>query len=342
LTTGEILEQVVHADRILAKEWQERQKENVQSNSRGSKNELKLDLVRNIVFMGMGEPLDNYTNVVEACRALIDRKRWNLAHGRVTVSTVGLVKQIRRLTEELPEISLALSLHAPNQEMRSAIVPTAKNFYINDLIDALDGHMMAYLKKRHPAGTVFSAEQRIQESSRRRAMIEYVMLEGDTSSLECAHQLGKLCENRHLVVNLIPYNQTDVKDKLRCPSPEHIETFRRIVSSYGAFCTVRRTMGADIDSACGQLITLEGSEKGKVRDIEDTVNQKTGSLRRESANSSKIRRSPVRQLIEPRVHEVVAKEFDWDPWVGHLFAATGIAASCFFVSTYLLSRNRNK
>jgi sorting nexin-8 len=336
LTTGEILEQVVHADRILAKEWQERQKENVQSNS--SKNELKLDLVRNIVFMGMGEPLDNYTNVVEACRALIDRKRWNLAHGRVTVSTVGLVKQIRRLTEELPEISLALSLHAPNQEMRSAIVPTAKNFYINDLIDALDGHMMAYLKKRLPAGTVFSAEQRIQESSRRRAMIEYVMLEGDTSSLECAHQLGKLCENRHLVVNLIPYNQTDVKDKLRCPSPEHIESFRRIVSSYGAFCTVRRTMGADIDSACGQLITLERGEKGKLRDIEDTVNQNTGNPK-QAANRSNIRKSMIPQKTEPR--EKAFKTFDWDPWLGHLAAATGIAASCFFISTYLLLRNRN-
>jgi adenine C2-methylase RlmN of 23S rRNA A2503 and tRNA A37 len=74
----------------------------------------------------MGEPLDNYTNVVAACRALIDRRRWNLAHGRVTVSTVGIAAKIRKLTQELPEISLALSLHAPNQRLRSQIVPTAK------------------------------------------------------------------------------------------------------------------------------------------------------------------------------------------------------------------------
>lgn len=332
----------MHADRILAKEWNERQKENVESNNGSNKNDLKLDLVRNIVFMGMGEPLDNYTNVVEACRALIDRKRWNLAHGRVTVSTVGLVKQIRRLTEELPEISLALSLHAPNQEMRSAIVPTAKNFFINDLIEALDGHMMAYLKKRYPAGTVFSAEQRIQESSRRRAMIEYVMLEGDTSSLECAHQLGKLCENRHLVVNLIPYNQTDVKDKLRCPSPEHIESFRRIVSSYGAFCTVRRTMGADIDSACGQLITLEGNEKGQVRDIEDTVNQMSVRSKRESSNTPNVTTSSVRRKAKSSDDPLIVRDFDWEPWVGRLAVATSVAASCFLVSSYLLLRNRKK
>eukprot|EP00525_Craspedostauros_australis_P006216 CAMPEP_0198116798 /NCGR_PEP_ID=MMETSP1442-20131203/14477_1 /TAXON_ID= /ORGANISM="Craspedostauros australis, Strain CCMP3328" /LENGTH=220 /DNA_ID=CAMNT_0043774705 /DNA_START=21 /DNA_END=683 /DNA_ORIENTATION=+ len=85
-------------------------------------------------------------------------------------------------------------------------------------------------------------------------MIEYVMLEGESSTFKCAHQLGKLCENRQLVVNLIPYNATDVKDKLRCPSDEHMQEFKKIVSSYGAFCTIRRTMGADIAGACGQLV----------------------------------------------------------------------------------------
>jgi len=260
LTTGEMLEQIVHADRILANEWAEHKE-----------NGVNLDFVRNVVFMGMGEPLDNYSNVVEACRALIDKKRWNLAHGKVTVSTVGLVSQMRKLTAELPEICLALSLHAPNQKMREAIVPTASRYPIEQLIDALDGHMLAYLHKRFPNKPAFSAEERIQESSRRRAMIEYVMLEGDTSSIEAAHQLGQLCEKRHLVVNLIPYNATDVRDKLRCPSNEKLTEFRNIVASYGAFCTIRKTMGADIASACGQLITNEESQNGKVADIEDTL-----------------------------------------------------------------------
>ena len=102
---------------------------------------------------------------------MMDRKRWNLAQGRVTVSTVGLISQIRKLTMELPEVSLALSLHAPNQELRTSIVPTASRYPIEKLIDALDGHMLAYLKTRD----VVTQEERIKESTRRRAMIEYVM-----------------------------------------------------------------------------------------------------------------------------------------------------------------------
>lgn len=97
-----------------------------------------------------------------------------MAHGRVTISTVGLVSQIRKLTKELPEVSLALSLHAPNQDARTAIVPTASRYPVDELIDALDGHMMAYMgRKKGEKG--YTGEERIKESSRRRAMIEYVM-----------------------------------------------------------------------------------------------------------------------------------------------------------------------
>lgn len=112
--------------------------------------------------------------MVEACRALIDRKRWNLAHGRVTVSTVGVTPRIHQLTRDLPQVCLALSLHAPNQEMRSAIVPAAKAYKIEGLIDALDRHMMGESSKTYD-GTMFTREERIRESTRRRAMIEYVM-----------------------------------------------------------------------------------------------------------------------------------------------------------------------
>jgi adenine C2-methylase RlmN of 23S rRNA A2503 and tRNA A37 len=122
----------------------------------------------------MGEPLDNYTHVVEAARSMMDRKRWNLAQDHVTISTVGLVSQIRKLTKELPEVSLALSLHAPNQAARTAIVPTAARYPIEKLIDALDGHMMAYLERR-PGQRGYTEEERVKESTRRRAMIEYIM-----------------------------------------------------------------------------------------------------------------------------------------------------------------------
>jgi adenine C2-methylase RlmN of 23S rRNA A2503 and tRNA A37 len=166
LTTGEILEQMIHADHILGEEFEDRY---------GKENKKKLQFVSNVVFMGMGEPLDNYQHVVQACRAMMDRKRWNLGYGRVTVSTVGLVSQIRKLTKELPEVSLALSLHAPNQDARTAIVPTATRYPIEELIDALDCHMMVYLKKQAGDRGDFTQEERIKESSRRRAMIEYVM-----------------------------------------------------------------------------------------------------------------------------------------------------------------------
>lgn len=203
LSYTEILEQMIHAQRILAQEAKERRavqrtipsQENSQSNQRKTMNSVggDLEVIRNVVFMGMGEPLDNYINVVEACRAMIDRKRWNLAHGRVTVSTVGIASKIRQLTKELPEVSLALSLHAPNQRLRSQIVPTAKNYPIEDMIDALDGHMKAYLEARVTAANMehrsemsiidanighrseMSKRLREKESSRRRAMIEYVM-----------------------------------------------------------------------------------------------------------------------------------------------------------------------
>ncbi|EEC42868.1 predicted protein [Phaeodactylum tricornutum CCAP 1055/1] len=302
----------------------------------------KLDLVRNVVFMGMGEPLDNYSNVVEACRALIDRQRWNLAHGRVTVSTVGLVSQIRKLTAELPEVSLALSLHAPNQQDRQAIVPTAKHYPLEDLIDALDQHMMAYLQKRT------------------NPMIEYVMLEGPTSTLECAHQLGKLCENRHLVVNLIPYNQTNVRDVLRCPSREHMEEFREIVVSYGSFCTIRKTMGADIDSACGQLITLrenkqsqnEHNAKGDVKDIEDGGSGCGGGTKQQALATSSG--GSVRRKVE--VAEVLGKGqlsdhsacshieqgVNLEAWIRPLALATTLAGSCFMISIALAIRQRRR
>eukprot|EP00566_Odontella_aurita_P036032 CAMPEP_0113552870 /NCGR_PEP_ID=MMETSP0015_2-20120614/15303_1 /TAXON_ID=2838 /ORGANISM="Odontella" /LENGTH=571 /DNA_ID=CAMNT_0000453887 /DNA_START=34 /DNA_END=1746 /DNA_ORIENTATION=- /assembly_acc=CAM_ASM_000160 len=351
LSSGEILEQLVHAGRILADDVanDDGEAENSKQRARMKHNH---DLVRNVVFMGMGEPLNNYVNVIDACRGLIDCRRWNLAHGRVTVSTVGVIPKMRALTRDLPEVSLALSLHAPNQEARTAIVPTAKQYPIEKLIDALDEHMMAVTKRKmgdngDDAGG-FSADQRKMASKQKRAMIEYVMLEGDTSSLECAHQLGKLCEDRSLLVNLIPYNQTDVKDKLRCPSFEHMREFQRIVMTYGTLCVIRRTMGADIAGACGQLV-VEGEKKeesdrsgteGKetVTDIEEGPFRRTGSsVSSASATSAAaVTRHRSRNMSARGGGEVAPDggegdsngESDLEGWVRPLAIATAVAASC--------------
>jgi len=344
--------------------------------------------------MGMGEPLDNYANVTEACRTMIDRSRWNLAHGRVTVSTVGLISQIRRLTKELPEVSLALSLHAPNQKDREAIVPTASRYPIEKLIDALDNHMMAYLnqKRKRENGKKLSVEQdgglteeqqqlrtytteeRIKESSRRRAMIEYVMLKGESSSIKCAHELGKLCENRQLVVNLIPYNATDVEDKLQCPSDEHMLKFRDIVQSYGTFVTIRRTMGADIASACGQLVQKKNKEQDKIQatkkknelqtipsgkekaiDIEDIAGQRKSVGANESNEEMVMNTKNIAQKARRKVNTSEQNGdqnvcFSWTKSLSNndlvrcsriLTLVTTVSASCFLASSALyLKRKR--
>eukprot|EP00978_Attheya_sp_CCMP212_P023096 scaffold69954_cov36-Attheya_sp.AAC.2 len=284
LGSGEILEQLVHAGHILQEQNQQKINDNdavPEEEEKSNRQKRKVEcLVRNVVFMGMGEPLNNYENVIAACKGLISPHQWNLCHGRVTVSTVGVTPRIRALTRDLPEVSLALSLHAPTQAKRSAIVPAAKAYPIEGLIDAVDAHMLAITDSKDPrvlkkqqqeANNPDRKNNKEGGSKRRRAMIEYVMLVGDTSTLECAHELGALCQNRHLVVNLIPYNQTDVADVLQCPSESHMREFQNIVSSYNVLTTIRRTMGADIASACGQLVVNKLSQNDPTTpiDIED-------------------------------------------------------------------------
>ena len=356
LCSGEILEQLVHAGRVLAEkltaeELDENKESDVIVSSDGSKqkkSEQSLAFVRNIVFMGMGEPLNNYDNVLEACRGMIDRRRWNLAHGRVTVSTVGVTPNMRRLTNDLPEVNLALSLHAPNQPMREAIVPTAKMYPIQDMIEALDEHMMALAKAKSPDGT-FGADERETAGKRKRAMIEYVMLKGDTSTIECAHQLGKLCENRHLVVNLIPYNQTDVKDKLSCPSEEQMKEFQRIVTSYGTFCTIRRTMGADIAGACGQLVVAkeQDSWSADVADTEYGPFKNKPNKSKTTAKSKSIKQKPQR-LVSPNRDDNLAddensnNDGDIDKWIKPLAVGTALSASLVALAIGMMAVQRRR
>ena len=172
-------------------------------------------------------------------------------------------------------------------------------------------------------------------------------MEGDTSTLEAAHQLGKLCENRHLVVNLIPYNKTDVKDKLSCPSEEHMQEFRRIVSSYGSFCSIRRTMGADIAGACGQLVVEQEKKKQQqqnnvVVDIEDgPFRNKDTSVEKRSVTLANRKKS---NDTNENNHEDIQKDenSEIDPWVRRLTVATVVAASCFVVSGTLLLLQKRK
>lgn len=202
---------------------------------------------------------------------------------------------------------------------------------------------MFYQKNRYN-GAEYTYADRTNESKKRRAMIEYVMLDGTTSSLECAHQLGKLCENRQLLVNLIPYNQTDVKDALRCPSEDHMKEFQNIVSSYNTLCTIRRTMGADIASACGQLVVAKNKAGHRNVDIEDVgidtsrhevVGSKSVALMKEG-----IETKTKNTVVEKSKSKKLDTKVDLERWIKPLMVATALAASSFVISSILYFSHR--
>ena len=186
----------------------------------------RVEDVDHVVFMGMGEPTMNIDNVLAACERLPDL---GVTNRRTAISTVGWVPGIDRLAEcEMP-IGLALSLHAPNDGLRSQLMP------VND---------------RDPLAEVLAACDRYRARRRRKVFVEYVMLDGVNDLPEHARQLGGLLDPRIYKVNLIPYNPTGAYDG---SSPERIERFRAILAEHRLTATVRLTRGRDIDAACGQL-----------------------------------------------------------------------------------------
>jgi 23S rRNA (adenine2503-C2)-methyltransferase len=186
----------------------------------------RLEPIDHVVFMGMGEPTMNIDSVLAACERLPDL---GVTHRRTAISTVGWVPGIDRIAEcELP-VSLALSLHAPNDDLRSRLMP---------------------VNERYPLAEVLAACDRYRARRRRKVFVEYVMLDEVNDLPEHARELAALLDPRVYKVNLIPYNPTGAYDG---SSPERIERFRAILASSGLTATVRLTRGRDIDAACGQL-----------------------------------------------------------------------------------------
>jgi 23S rRNA (adenine2503-C2)-methyltransferase len=201
LTASEILDQALHFRRI--------------------------EPVDHCVFMGMGEPMMNLDHVLAACRRLPDL---GITNRRTAISTVGWIPGIERLTEQEMPIRLALSLHAPDDALRSEIMPVNDRYRLSDVLDAC---------------------RRFYEKRRRMVFIEYVMLAGVNDGYAQALQLARLLEPWMFKVNLIPYNPTDsIYDG---SSREAIEAFRAVLEEHGISATVRLTRGRDIDAACGQL-----------------------------------------------------------------------------------------
>ena len=187
--------------------------------------------VSHVVVMGMGEPLDNYENLLRFIEIITDEKGANLSERHITVSTCGLVPMIRKLADANLQITLALSLHAPTQEKRRALMPVANKYDITETLDAL----RYYFDRTH-----------------RRISFEYALIAGKNDSDEEALTLAKLLKGFPGHVNLIPVNPVDGKEQ-SASEKKRIEAFKSVLEKNQINVTIRRAMGRDIDGACGQL-----------------------------------------------------------------------------------------
>lgn len=193
--------------------------------------------VSHVVFMGMGEPLKNYESVVKVIALLTRDDRFGLSHRRITVSTVGIVEGIRRLAFEAVPVNLALSLHAPNQHIRKKIIPYARKYPLEDILQAVEE---------------YSAK------TKRDITYEYVLLAGINDHPDHAFELGNLLKGKQCTVNLIPYNPISGV-KLRRPDKRAVKEFRSVLFGLHIVNTCRYTKGDDIAAACGQLALQEAS-----------------------------------------------------------------------------------
>jgi 23S rRNA (adenine2503-C2)-methyltransferase len=208
LSVGEIIEQVLFFARYL---------------------KTKSEKVTNVVFMGMGEPFLNRKNVKKAIEILNDPNCFEIGSRKISISSAGITEGIEALAKELPQINLAISLHASDDELRTKLMPINKKYPLQKILNAVDG----YINKTN-----------------RKIMFEYVMIKGVNDSKEDARKLARLLKKPLYMVNLIRYNPTG---KFEPSSPEKMNAFKTILESAGIFTTMRYRFGTDIEAACGQL-----------------------------------------------------------------------------------------
>ena len=184
-----------------------------------------------VVLMGSGEPLDNYDNVIKFIKLLNDKDGLNIGQRHITLSTCGLIEKMYKLADECLQITLAVSLHAPNDEIRNKIMPVSKKNDMDRLLEACKYY---------------------SDTTKRRITFEYAMISGVNDSLDCAKELSERLRNMLCHINLIPVN--DVKERnYKKSSGETVEIFAEFLNSKGIETTVRRKLGSDINAACGQL-----------------------------------------------------------------------------------------
>lgn len=189
--------------------------------------------ITNVVMMGMGEPLLNMNNVIPAMEIMLDDFAYGLSKRRVTLSTSGVVPALDKMREQI-DVALAISLHAPNDELRDEIVPINKKYNIKMLIDSVNKYL------------------EVSNANHGKVTIEYVMLNQVNDSVEHAHQLAKVLKHTPSKINLIPWNPFPEAPYAKS-SNTRIDRFQKTLMEYGFTVTVRKTRGDDIDAACGQL-----------------------------------------------------------------------------------------
>ena len=187
--------------------------------------------VSNVVVMGSGEPMDNYDNVVRFLRLISHEKGLNISQRNLTVSTCGIVPGILQFAEEGLQVTLALSLHAPNDEVRKTLMPIANRYHLEDVLKACRVYF---------------------EKTGRRLTFEYSLVKGVNDNLKEAAALTGLLKDQHGHVNLIPVNPIKERDYVQSDR-KAVEAFKKYLENHGINATVRREMGRDIGGACGQL-----------------------------------------------------------------------------------------
>ncbi|MDM8212320.1 23S rRNA (adenine(2503)-C(2))-methyltransferase RlmN [Enterococcus hirae] len=213
LTAGEITAQVMEVQRFLDK---------------------KEERLSHVVVMGIGEPFDNYENVMKFVRIINDQKGLAIGARHITVSTCGVVPKIREFAREGLQVNLALSLHAPNEELRSRLMKVNRTFTLAKIMDAIDDYL---------------------DQTDRRVTFEYIMLHGVNDQIAQARELAELLQDHKKLayVNLIPYNPVSEHDQYQRSEQQDVLRFYDYLKKHGINCVIRQEHGTDIDAACGQL-----------------------------------------------------------------------------------------
>ena len=216
----QIIEQITYANRYVYEKF-------------GDKDDWTPWKVRNVVFMGMGEPMLNYPNIIRSIEAMLDQKRLGLSKRHITISTSWVASAMKKLVDDKVDVRLALSLHAPNQELRKELIPMiGTKRPLDQLMDTVDYYV---------------------EQTGQKIFYEYIMIRDKTDSQEIAHQLWNLLKYRDAHVNLIPYNENPMMPELETSDFNVIIAFQKTVKSYWVSVTVRDTLWRDVKGACGQL-----------------------------------------------------------------------------------------